>query len=247
MPAYQGGKQMHGKAIKAVMEKYERDLVGRELDLFVPFAGMCGVARQFGKKCSRKIEINDINPDVIALLRAARNKSWDPPQTCTREEFDRLKKTTRISAKKGFIGIACSYNGNFFRGYRDPEKYKTKSNRDFMLELKTSLPKVLRDLKGVNILPPASYASYSPNGKIIYADPPYKNNNINTPFFKGFDHDEFWNVMREWSKCNLVFVSEFTAPTDFISVWEGVTRRHNHHVDQKCADKLFMYARPVVN
>ena len=34
-----------------------------------------------------------------------------------------------------------------------------------------------------------------------------------------FDNEKFWNKMREWSKHNIVFVSEVSAPDDFVSVW----------------------------
>ena len=34
-----------------------------------------------------------------------------------------------------------------------------------------------------------------------------------------FDNDEFWDIMRKWSKNNLVVVSETDAPEDFIEIW----------------------------
>ena len=38
--------------------------------------------------------------------------------------------------------------------------------------------------------------------------------------FKNFDHIQFWNVMRYWvSKNNIVFISEYTFPSDFVEVW----------------------------
>jgi hypothetical protein len=35
-----------------------------------------------------------------------------------------------------------------------------------------------------------------------------------------FDNVQFWEQMREWSKTNMVVISEVTAPTDFVNVWE---------------------------
>ena len=40
-----------------------------------------------------------------------------------------------------------------------------------------------------------------------------------------FDNDNFWEVMREWSKNNKVFISETHAPDDFISIWEKQSHR----------------------
>jgi len=40
------------------------------------------------------------------------------------------------------------------------------------------------------------------------------------PLFGEFDHAEFWQTMREWSKANTVLISEYTAPPDFVPVWQ---------------------------
>ena len=65
------------------------------------------------------------------------------------------------------------------------------------------------------------YSDYTPQGKLIYCDPPYQN----TTGYRGdngkrneFDHEKFWNTIREWSKTNWVFVSEYNAPSDFVCV-----------------------------
>ena len=66
---------------------------------------------------------------------------------------------------------------------------------------------------------------------LIYCDPPYKFNKFpvkyrtSTKKYNTFDIDEFWNIMREWSKNNYVFISEVEAPEDFVSVWERNTYR----------------------
>ena len=60
-------------------------------------------------------------------------------------------------------------------------------------------------------------------GDVIYCDPPYKNTE---GYSTGdFDHDLFWETMRKWSKHNCVFISEESAPSDFIVVWKKSKRR----------------------
>ena len=46
-----------------------------------------------------------------------------------------------------------------------------------------------------------------------YGDPPYRGT---TKIFNTvFNSDEFWNIMRKWSKDNIVVISEYQAPEDF--------------------------------
>lgn len=52
--------------------------------------------------------------------------------------------------------------------------------------------------------------------------PPYSST---TKYFNGeFNSEEFWDIMRNWSKDNLVFISEYVAPTDFKCVLEIPTK-----------------------
>jgi len=75
---------------------------------------------------------------------------------------------------------------------------------------------------------------------LIYCDAPYKG----TKGYKTeyFNRDKFWLWCRDMSKKNVVFVSEYEAPDDFIRVWQGevktILARHTH----KAIEKLFMYS-----
>lgn len=55
-------------------------------------------------------------------------------------------------------------------------------------------------------------------GDVVYCDPPY----IGTAKYDGreFDHAEFWEWVR--TRDYPVYVSEYTAPDDFISIWQKV-------------------------
>ena len=58
-----------------------------------------------------------------------------------------------------------------------------------------------------------------------------------------FDHDKFWNVMRVWSKDNLVFISEETAPSDFKCIWKKKYARGKglSKSGRTVYEKLFVY------
>jgi DNA adenine methylase len=66
-----------------------------------------------------------------------------------------------------------------------------------------------------------TYENYSHyTNAIFYLDPPY----FSSTGYKGtvkFDHDKFWDFVRELSKKNEVFISEYIAPDDFECVWQG--------------------------
>ena len=55
-------------------------------------------------------------------------------------------------------------------------------------------------------------------GDVVYCDPPY----TGTAKYDGreFDHAEFWEWVR--TRDYPVYVSEYTAPDDFISIWQKV-------------------------
>jgi 16S rRNA G966 N2-methylase RsmD len=75
----------------------------------------------------------------------------------------------------------------------------------------------------------------------IYCDPPYKNVKQFANSTK-FNHNEFWDIMREWSKHNMVFISEQEAPDDFICIWEKqVSRTIIPKAIPKATEKLFIH------
>ena len=53
---------------------------------------------------------------------------------------------------------------------------------------------------------------------MFYFDPPYKDTK-NYSKFK-INYDEFYDFVRELSKNNFCFISEFNMPDDFKIVWE---------------------------
>jgi DNA adenine methylase len=77
---------------------------------------------------------------------------------------------------------------------------------------------------------------------LIYCDPPYRD----TTGYAAtgvFDHNEFWDVMRQWARQdNTVFVSEYTAPLGHTEVyrWEKKTTLMLTGDAQDRVDKLFL-------
>lgn len=237
MVVYQGGKSRIGKKIHDVIIEIENDLSEKKLPYFEPFVGVASVIRHFGDdNDNRDLYACDINKDVLLMLKAVK-KGWNPPTKITEEEYIKLKNTNRHSAKRGFVGLVGSWGGNFFNGYRLNGGKKQK----YTLEGCNSLKKLKPSLKNINFLESISYEFFSPVNMIIYCDPPYISNKLSSSLFQNFDHKKFWNIIREWSKNNIVIISEWKAPKDFKKIWNIKSYVSNNNTVKKYSDNLYIH------
>lgn len=79
------------------------------------------------------------------------------------------------------------------------------------------------------------------NIKIHNCDPPYANTKSYNRKIN-FDHNKFWQWVRDMSKDNIVLVSEESAPDDFDIIWEQeVTRSIRANEKSKTTEKLFIW------
>jgi len=230
---YQGGKGKIGKEIAEYIEMVE-DIFDWDGEYFEPFCGLLGVGIHFAKE-GRIILASDINSDLIMMLKKIK-KGWTPPKACSKSRYNKYKISKTHSALRGFYGLACAYSGIFFAGYRIKS-----GKRDFFSTFRDNLISMKNALQNVKFSS-KSYDKHKPKGKTIYCDPPYKGNSFGTEHFNDFDFDAFWQTMREWSKNNLVFISEYEAPKDFVCVWEKKMKTSFNDGDRKKrTEKIFMY------
>ena len=167
----------------------------------------------------RKTIASDINKDLILMWKALQ-QGWTPPNECSEIKYNELKYDSKNSPERGFIGVVASWSGIFFHAYR--LKY-AKGKKNFMDEGYRGIMKVVPIVKNVEFSI-GSYDEHSPENMLIYCDPPYLGNklgNKNHSFFRNFDHDKFWDIMRKWSTNNIVIISESNAPSDFKKVWSS--------------------------
>lgn len=227
---YFGGKAKISKYIVPFLES-----VRKEDQIFVePFCGGCNIV----SKMSGQREAYDFNRYLIELYRAVQN-GYELPDTLSEEQYKYIKEhKDENMALTGFAGFGCSFAGKWFggyaRGHGGKKGYADTSKRSLLRKMST-----ISDVK----FDWADYKILSFNNCLIYCDPPYKN----TTKFTGtpdFDTDEFWNVMREWSKNNDVYISEYEAPDDFKCVLEIKTTtdiRNKNNKMEKRLEKLFKY------
>ena len=236
MPSYGGGKAKLGAEIADII--HEIELANNwDGDYFEPFCGLLGVGMHFAED-GRKVIACDANEDLILMLKSLQ-KGWTPPKTCSRDKYEKIKNSPMHSAERGFIGIACAYSGIFFAGYRMKD-----NNQDYFNNTRNGL--INMNLENVKFLASNSYTKFEPAGMTIYCDPPYRGNTFKCEHFDDFDHDEFWDTMRAWSKNNLVIISEYTAPSDFKCVWsKKMKTTFNSTNKTKRIEKLFMLKTPA--
>src|SRR5690606_29887732 len=105
--------------------------------------------------------------------------------------------------------------GKWFGGYRRDSIGK----RDYSLEAYNNYMAQAPRLCGVDFRCSSYEKLEIPKGSIIYCDPPYAGT---TKYATGaFDHAAFWQWWRDKvQEGHKGFVSEYSAPEDFISVWE---------------------------
>ena len=155
----------------------------------------------------------DINPYLIALYKKAQ-EGWMPKTDYTEQEYNHMKNNKHLYPKYlvGYFGFALSYGGRFFEGWCRDKAGK----RNYVKEAYNNAVKQFPYLKNI-IFKCAHYSTFKGQDCIIYCDPPYYNS---TKYNTDFDHNAFWQWVRDISIHNRVYISEYTAPNDFKCIWE---------------------------
>ena len=198
-----------------------------------PFVGGCNII----SKMSGERYCYDINEYLIEMYKAVQN-GWTPPVTITEEEYNYIRNNKdKDKPLTGFVGIGCSYSGKWFGGYA-----RNKTGRNYCLNAHNSILKQLNEIRDIKF-DCKDYKALEFDGCLIYCDPPYKDT-TKYPIIGEFNTEEFWNVMRNWSKNNTVIISEYEAPYDFECVKEIHTKTDIRNSDGKRenrVEKLFRY------
>ena len=206
-----------------------------------PFVGGCNIIDSI--ICNQRIA-NDRSTPLIELFKGLLNGK-ELPLEINKEHYSDVRKhkddDTYEEWYKGMVGYLSSYNGKYFGGYAGKVITKTGKVRDYYDEAKRNVQAQVPFLKDIEFFNMDYRKLKIPIGSLIYCDIPYKNT---TQYFtsKDFNHEEFWQWVRDMSKNNIVIVSELQAPDDFAVVWEQeVTRTQNNRKREKSIEKMFIY------
>ena len=209
---YMGSKARIAKHILPIMlEEAEKNGITTWIE---PFIGGCNMIDKVPNTFKRIGY--DLNEYIIEMFKALQQE-FVPKDLYTKEEYGYVKNNKdENKALTGYVGINCSYSGKWFGGYAGITKTKG-GIRNYQEEAKRNVLKQIEKLQDVEFIS-ASYDTLSFKDCLLYLDPPYKG----TTEYKdgGFDHDKFFDWCREQAKDNIVFVSEYEAPEDFVCVWQ---------------------------
>lgn len=238
MPVYSGGKSKIGKIISNFIIQF---LNNSNIDFsnrtyLEPFCGCLGVMRHISG--FNNLIANDFNPNIILMWRKIQ-QGWTLPNEIGKDEFKSIQETK--SAENGFYSITSSYSGIIGGGFRTNHTLKNGKKINFFQRSKNDIQKIGVFIKESNIeFLNQDYSDFNPENMVIYCDPPYKDNKFRVPYFNDFDSVQFWELMRKWSSNNIVFISEYEAPSDFTCVWEMPMKTTFGKKSKNRNEKIFM-------
>tara|TARA_Y100000389_G_scaffold75597_1_gene72260 strand:+ start:1215 stop:1916 length:702 start_codon:yes stop_codon:yes gene_type:complete len=202
--AYVGGKSKNADHIIEILNNKKYD----NMNYLEPFVGYCHILRRVTNK--KSYNASDANPLLITLLNGIQDGTKYNNIHITKDQYERLKTNNNDNSfKRALAAFAYSYNGKLWGGYTlsssTRDNYPQERKRYYDL-LSTN------DTFNKTKLSCRDFSTLNPKNKLIYCDPPYKGT---TGYGESFDTELFWNTMRKWSKNNVVYISEYSAPKDF--------------------------------
>lgn len=236
---YMGSKNRIAKYIVPILEDSFHE---NECEIFIDACcGGCNVIDKVSPDIPRYA--NDINIHLIEMFKGLqRGKKY--PNEISKEVYNLARNVYHAKTGEhymdiglvGWIGWMGSYNGRFFDGGYSGHNVK---GRDYIGEQIRNTLKQMDGLVGVTFSCKSLF-DISPKKKaLLYFDIPYKGTK---GYSSGsFDYDRFYDKCKELTvQGNVVFISEYTMPDDFVCVWEKeVTNSLNPNITYRPVEKLF--------
>lgn len=209
---YMGSKNRIAKYILPIMLKEaEKQGITKWVEPFVGGANMIDKVPDTMERVGY-----DVNEYLITMFNSLKG-DFIPKDYYTKDEYVFIKNNKDLDkGLTGYIGFNCSYSGKWFGGFAGI--VDTKGGvRNYQSEAKKNVLTQMESLSDVKFVYD-SYEKLNFDGCLIYCDPPYQSTTLYP--VGGFDHNNFFDWCREQAKNNVVFVSEYNAPDDFVCVWQ---------------------------
>lgn len=216
---YMGGKHRQG----TVIARYIKQVLEPGQLYVEPFCGALGVASRVTPHTP--MILADISLPLINMWRAFQDPALVLPDVVSEEEYLRVKATKNPEDwRTAYYGFGMSFGSKYWGGYA-----RNARGTDYAANLKCST-NLKRQAVGDARFVHADYTHFSGlEGAVIYCDPPYAGRTKAHDFSK-FDHREFWDWCRGMvNGGNVVLVTEFTVPPDFVAVHDFGDTVVRHH------------------
>ena len=223
--------------------KYKR-IIANDIDVKIPMLFKNAINGNLPANYDRFVsreefnQLKDSDAVVASCWSFGNNKEdylWSRDTEKAKELAFKMVKCSdeklRLSYYKDFIlYIQNKHKGRIFKGL---ERLQSLERLESLQSLKTNID---IEVSGLDF-----QALPIPQNAFIYCDPPYAGT---TGYNVGdFDSDRFWEWAREVSKQNLLAVSEYEAPDDFVPILE-ITKTCQYcatNKSKKTVEKLFVH------
>lgn len=239
---YMGSKARLAKDIAPIINKCIKD---NNINEYIePFVGGSNMIEHIECKTRYGFDNNEYLIDFWKELQ----KGWNPSEVeMSKEFYDKVKdnKCDYPNHIVALVGLCSTYNAKWFGGYAGIVHTKIGTDRNYYDEAVRNVLKQLPKIKQVTYKTLDYTKLKNINGKVIYCDPPYAST---TKYKDDFNHEEFWEIIRELSKDNYILISEYNAPTDFVSIWsKELTTTLDKSSRSKAVERLFTYKNGLYN
>lgn len=206
---YMGGKFRQGRAIADTLKPY----INENTTYVEPFLGGANSAARIARDCKPgHMILSDILRPLVLMHEKCYNEGTDWMRLdVTREEYDRYKRDKpQNDPMTAWLGLGYQIMGDYFSSFCP---YKAKSARNGQRRT----IEWMRNCEDVEFLCCSYDELEIPDGAVVYCDPPYANSDA-IKYTVGFDHDKFWQWVRNLSQRCVVVCSTFDPPEDFVTV-----------------------------
>lgn len=241
---YMGSKSRIAKEIVPIIQKYIDD--NNIINYCEPFVGGANIIDKIVAK--NKVG-SDVQEYLIEIYKHLPEIQTKLPDFVTKEHYSDVRDCYNNNSGRypkwyiGAIGFLASYNGRFFDGgYAGIVNTKAGTVRNYYDEARRNLIHQIPNLTNIKWVC-ADYKSIKPNlsNWILYCDIPYKDTKQYNSS-KNFNHEEYWDWVRDMSKNNIVLTSEYQAPDDFECIWEQpILRTVDNTKRVNTIERLFKY------
>jgi len=189
---------------------------------------------------------SDISIPLIHFWIAIQ-KGFDPPPKLSFKQYTYLKDTKEIQDPLHvFVQHASSFGGfPYNQGISFDLINRQLNSAHNTIERMRPILKSFR-IFSQDIFDP----KLKPKNLLIYIDPPYYSSRETKTLHKtllSFDHKRFWEVVTEWSKDNLVFVSETSTlkPKEWMSIYSVEFKNRFGKNEYSRVEKLFVHRNNI--
>lgn len=228
---YMGSKNRIAKELLPIITK---DLT-EGIYYVEPFVGGCNMI----DKINHNLKIgSDCNKYLVALLQY----QGELPEYISKEEWEAVKKNPAAYPEwyVGFCAFVCSFRGMYFKSFVKNDVLKKSGKVEhYQKEQINNFRKQRAKLEGIHFYCCNYDQLVIPKGAVIYCDPPYSGT---AEYDKSFDSSKFW----EWVRSKVaegfkVYISEYSAPDDFICIWQKGINSNLGGASKTALEKLFIH------